>query len=227
MPEIVYATDEDIAIRASADFAILCPRDQKLASGSDGFFDSTDRWTLRSVVTDFATQGVRPGQVVQLLGPPSSFRPPGEALIVVAAGNNAVTLRRKGQGVGEGQPPSPPAGLVGVEFLVATLTPQIAGASHEVGGRVGVSEAVPGRSTLDLLDPRDLRDAVVLAVLYRQYRDMSREAGGPTPDALAAKALAAKAELDEWIARSAVRWRSAPGAIDGTTPARFAARISR
>ena len=32
----VYATDEDIALRASADFAILCPKDQCLAYGNDG-----------------------------------------------------------------------------------------------------------------------------------------------------------------------------------------------
>src|SRR3954467_9712135 len=33
-----YATDEDIALRASADYSILCPRDQKLGWGNDGVF---------------------------------------------------------------------------------------------------------------------------------------------------------------------------------------------
>ena len=35
----VYACDEDIALRASADFAILCPKDQCLAYGTDGAFN--------------------------------------------------------------------------------------------------------------------------------------------------------------------------------------------
>ena len=32
---IVYATDENLAIRASGDFAVLCPDWQKLAYGTD------------------------------------------------------------------------------------------------------------------------------------------------------------------------------------------------
>ena len=77
MPDPIYATDEDIALRATADFAILCPRDQKLAAGSDGSFDPSDRWTLQSASVDFSAQGVLPGQVVQLLGPASAFRAAG------------------------------------------------------------------------------------------------------------------------------------------------------
>src|SRR5947199_54246 len=50
----LYATDEDIVLRASADFALLCPRDQKLASGTDGTFMPDDRWTLHSTAVDFA-----------------------------------------------------------------------------------------------------------------------------------------------------------------------------
>jgi len=146
---------------------------------------------------------------------------------VVAANGHAVTLRRKGQAAGEGQPPAAFAGVIGVEFLVATLAPQIAAESREVGGRLGVSRTEPGRSPSDLLDPRDLCDAVVLSVLYRQYRDMSREVGGSNPDVLAAKALAAKVELDERIARAATSWRSAPAGAGDAIPARFSARISR
>lgn len=223
MLEIAYATDEDIALRASADFAILCPRDQRVASGSDGYFEPTDRWTLRSIASDFANQGVRPGHVVQLLGPSVNFRPPGELLVVVSASAHAVTLRRKGQDVGLGQPPSPLSGLIGVEFLIATLSPQISDASLEMSVRLGVLPSGSGRPPSDQVAARDLRDAVVLSVLHRQYLDMSREAGGSNPDTLSAKAEAAKVELDERLARSAVRSSS----VDGVTMPRFAARISR
>ena len=227
MSEMVYATDEDVALRASADFALLCPRDQKLASGTDGYFDASDRWTLRSAATDFEAQGVSPGQVVQLLGPAATFRPPGESLIVSAVVGSSVSLRRKGQAFGQGQPPAPASGVMGVEFLVATLTPQIAAAGREVALRLGVSDAASGRSAGDLLDPADLRDVVVLAVLRRQYRDMSRETGGTGADSLAAKGEAASAELDEGIARAVVRWRTSPGSPGDEQPARFSARISR
>ncbi len=63
---IPYATDEDIALRASADFSLLCPRDQKVAAGSDGAFSTSDPWTLTSASADFNALGVAAGQVVQL-----------------------------------------------------------------------------------------------------------------------------------------------------------------
>jgi hypothetical protein len=227
MPDPIYATDEDIALRASADFAILCPRDQKLAAGLDGAFDPSDRWTLQSASVDFTAQGVLPGQVVQLLGPASAFRAPGEGLIVVAANGHTVTLRRKGQPAGAGQPPAPANGLVGVEFLIATLAPQIQGASVEVNIRVGVCAMIPGRTAADLLNPLELRDAVVLTTLQRQYRDMSREASGANLDALATKALAVKDELDDLLARTIVHWKTAAGTIADAPSMPFSARISR
>jgi hypothetical protein len=227
MSDPIYATDEDIALRASADFAILCPRDQSLAVGLDGVFYPSDRWTLQSASVDFTAQGVLPGQVVQLLGPTSTFRAPGEGLVVVATSGHAVTLRRKGQPAGSGQPPSPVGGLVGVEFLTATLAPQIQSASVEVNNRVGASSLVPGRTPADLLDPLELRDATVLTTLQRQYRDMSREANGANLDALAAKAVAIKAELDDLLARTTIHWRTGTGPAAEAPSMPFSARISR
>ena len=223
----VYATDEDVALRASADFTLLCPRDQKLAWGVDGIVDSMDRWTLRSGSVDFQSQGVLPGHVVQLLGPPVTFRAPGESLIVASVSGPAITLRRKGQALGAGQPPAPVGGLIGVEFLIATLAPQILGAMIEINHRVGISESIRGRNFADLCDPGGLKDAVVLTVLQRQYRDMSREAGGASIDVLAAKALVVKAELDDLLARTIVRWKSAADPIGDASSASFAVRISR
>ncbi len=227
MPDPIYATDEDLALRASADFAILCPRDQTLAAGLDGFFDPSDRWSLRSGSVDFTSQGVLPGQVVQLLGPASAFRAPGEALVVVAANGPVVTLRRKGQPAGSGQPPSPASGLVGVEFLIGTLAPQIQGASIEVNARVGVSALIPGRTAADLFNPIELRDAVILTTLYRQYRDMSREANGANLDVLAAKALAVRADLDDLLARTIIHWKTAAGPVAYAPSMPLPGRISR
>src|SRR5437762_9727881 len=121
----IYATDEDIAIRASSDFLLLCPRDQKLASGTDGMFASSGRWTLTSPTVDLASCGIAAGNVVQLLGPSAYFKVPGETLVVATVATGALGLRRKGEAAGIGQPPGPPTGLSGVEFIVATLAPQI------------------------------------------------------------------------------------------------------
>src|SRR5689334_649872 len=101
----VYATDEDVALAAAADFAILCPKDQRLAAGSDGYFNPADRWTLRSTAVDFAAQGLAAGQIVQLIPPSASLRQSAEMLVVSSVAPYAVTLRRKGQPLGVGQPP--------------------------------------------------------------------------------------------------------------------------
>ncbi|MDB5350779.1 MAG: hypothetical protein JWN86_2026 [Planctomycetota bacterium] len=227
MAKIPYATDEDIALRASADFAILCPRDQKLASGGDGFFDPSDRWTLRSMSVDFLSQGLMPGHVVQLLGPATTFRPPGESMIVENSSGHGVTLRRRGQVPGVGQPPGPASGLMGVEFIVATLTPQIEQASFELDRRLGISGLVAGRHASDLVDVRELRELVVLTVLHRQYMDMSRGCGGAQQDSLAGKAQLIKSELDELLDRTAIHWRSVSDGIGDEPTTRFSSRISR
>ena len=224
---IVYATDEDIALRAPADFAILCPRDQKLAAGSDGTFLPNDPWTLRSASVDFSARGLAPGQVVQLTKPTATFRPPGESLVVVSVAPGAVTLRRKGQPAGAGQPPGPSAGLAGVEFAIATLGPQIERASYDLNRRYGVDYLVMGRRASDLYDPREVCEAAVLTVLSRQYLAMSRETGDGR-DPFAAKALLAKAELDDLLDRVVVRWGSptVPGSASPAT-GRFSTRITR
>ena len=112
MADPIYATDEDIVLRASSDFALLCPRDQKLASGTDGAFDPSDRWCLRSASVDFSAQGVRPGQVVQLLGPPATFRAPGD-LLIVASGRATTrsSCAARGRPLGSGSRPARSRGL--------------------------------------------------------------------------------------------------------------------
>ena len=223
----VYATDEDLAVRAPADFSILCPRDQKLAEGTDGAFAPTAPWTLTSGSIDFSTRGIVAGQVVQLTQPLAQFRPPGEALVIDTVGPYSITLRRKGLASGAGAPPGPAAPLTGVGFVIATLGPQIERASYELNRRYGIDDLVAGRRAADLYDPREICEATVLTVLYRQYVAMSREAGSPG-DAFAGKAGLVKSELDDLLARIVVRWGPAggPDIAEGSTT-RFGARLTR
>jgi hypothetical protein len=230
----VYATDEDVALRASADFSALCPRDQVLATGSDGIFTVSDPWTLTSTSVDFAAFGLQPGQVARLTKPASAFGANGEMFAIQAVATGAITLRRKGQPVGVGQPPALQAGLSNVEFAVRSLGPQIALASYDLDRRFGIDDAIAGRRSVDLYDPQQLREAVVLTVLYKQYLDQSRQFAGKiadqseTPgDVYAAKARIAKAELDEVLDRIALKWNEANVDARAIATTRFSTRISR
>ena len=107
---IVYATDEDIALRASTDFSALCPRDQVLAVGTDGVFAASDLWTLTSASVDFAAFGLKPGLLARLTKPTTAFGPNGELFAIQSVATGAITLRRKGQAAGVGSPRSTKAG---------------------------------------------------------------------------------------------------------------------
>jgi hypothetical protein len=182
---------------------------------------------LTSTSVDFQANGLAPGHVVLLTQPVGAFKPPGDALVVDSVAPGGVHLRRKGQAPGIGQPVSPPEGLSQVEFLVTTLGPQIARSSYELNRRYGIDDLIDGRRPSDLFDPREVREATVLTVLYRQYLEMSRGSDGRA-DAFAMKAQLYKQELDELLARTTVHWLSATGAhavSDVTT--RFGTRLSR
>lgn len=231
---ISFATDEDIALRASTDFAALCPRDQVLAIGTDGIFVAPDVWTLISPSVDFAAFGLTPGLLARLTRPTTAFGPNGELFAIQAVAPGSITLRRKGQAAGVGQPPSPPGGLTNVEFAVRTLGPQIALASYDLERRFGIDDAIAGRRSVDLHDPQQLREAVVLTVLYKQYLDQSRQFAGriadqsETPgDVYAAKARIAKAELDEVLDRLALRWNEMDVVNRANATTRFSTRLSR
>ena len=81
----VYATDENIAIRASGDFTMLCPDWQKLAYGTDGAFAAGAPWVLTSASVDFAVAGVTTQHVVLLRKPSTVFKGSGELLAVDSA----------------------------------------------------------------------------------------------------------------------------------------------
>ena len=230
----VYATDEDIALRASTDFSSLCPRDQVLAIGSDGVFSGSDPWTLISATVDFAAYGLTPGLLARLSKPTTAFGPNGKLFAIQGVGSGSITLRRKGQAPGVGQPPAPPGGLNGVEFAVRSLGPQLVLASYDMERRFGIDDCIAGRRSVDLHDYHQLREAVVLTVLSKQYLDQSRQFSGGIADSsdrpgdvYAAKARIAKAELDEVLDRLALRWNEADVATRAIATTRFSMRISR
>lgn len=222
----VYATDEAVALRASADFALLCPRDQVLAGGTDGVFDSSDRWTLVSPSVNFSQQGIAPGQVVQLLGPTTIFRPPGDVLVVASVDQNSIVLRRKGQAAGVGQPPAPLTGALNVEFLIATLGPQIENASYDLNRRYGIDDLIAGHRASDLYDLREVREATVLTVLQQRYLDLSC-GGDATDGSLASKAGAMQRELDALLARAVVHWGDTRDRRALSSVNRFSTRLER
>ncbi len=217
---IVYASDEDVAVRATGDFAVLAPDWQKAAFGIDGSFAAGDPWTLASATVDFEAAGVRPGHVVSLRKPNTIFKGAGELLAVASAAGKALTLRRIGARVGEGSPPAPLAGVSGVEFHITTLAPQIEEASFELNRRFGIDPRVPGRSPDSLLDRRELRAACVLTVLAQRYSAETRGGEGDFP----LKITRVHQELSESLARLEVRWKSAMGSGSSSM---FSTRIER
>lgn len=217
----VYATDENIAVRATGDFAVLCPDWQKLAYATDGVFAPGAPWVLTSSSVDFTAAGVAAQHVVLLRKPSSAFKGSGELLAVASVNGGSVTLRRLGTNPNLGHPPSPQAGLVGVEFLIATLDPQIEEASFDLNRRFNIDPDVGGRRPADLYDLRDLRQACVLTVLVRRY---AAEARGGQGD-FASKLEQARGELSELLARLDLRW-GASGSDERSTSL-FSTRIVR
>ena len=175
----VYCTDEDLLVRAPADYLNLCPKSQVLAQATDGVFAAGARWTLTSAATDFVAAGVAAGHVVALTAPRSAFPNPGGLLLVVdAVATGSIVLRRPGMTAGVGLPPGPAAGLTGVSFTVPYYAPQIDQASYDVNAAVGVDPADADRAPSRLYDVRELRRLTVLTVLKRLYVAAEKTAAG-------------------------------------------------
>lgn len=237
-----FCTDEDIALRCSADFPLIVPRDQTLSRGTDGAI-AAGGWILTSATQSFDPTALQPGQVVILTGgsstgsgPGPTFRPPGDTLVIQSVSPTALTMRRKGLGPSIGYAPGNMGPVANVAWSVATFGPQIGLVSYDLDRRYGVNDFLVGRRTSDLWDPTELKDACVLEVLYRAYMDQSRgtesyigSAQGK-PDVWSAKARSLKQELDELLARVVLHWRPvSPGLgqpIEPTT-SKFSARIVR
>jgi hypothetical protein len=235
LPTAGYCSDEDLALRAGADFGDLVPGDQSYAAGNDGTFSPSDRWTLASASADFAGQGVAAGMVALIALPRRGIVPETQQLVVASVSGAGATLRRKGFAPGVGQPPAPPEGCDGVQFTVATLRPQILAATYDLNRRYGVDDLVLGRRTSDLYDPTELIQACVLTVLVARYHAVAKAADPETKDGgdaptLWGKARQYKRELEELLARVALHWIApviGPGAGDRSPTTRFGMRLSR
>jgi hypothetical protein len=221
----VFCSTEDIAVRASGDFIKLVPADQVKAAGADGVILAALPWVLTSASVPFGDLAVTPGDVIALWGArttPAALRF-GESVTptifaVEAVAGNALTLRRKGMALGQGQPAAL-ADVAAVAFRVLSLFPQIERASYELDQRFVIDPAVPRRTPADLYDPRQLRDATVLDVLARLYVDQARQ----PDDIYMKKAQAYRAEFDDLIGGMVLRWRTAVPPTAGP----FGARLSR
>ena len=198
----VYATDEDIAVRAGGDFVTLCPAWQLMAQGSDGVLSQGPPWSLTSTSIDFQANGVNPNQVVLFTAPKTNFPGGGQLLAIDTVSGNMITLRRLHKDVGIGQPPCPAGGLTGVTFTITTLDPQTEEASFDIKRRYGIDENVMDRASQWIYDLRDLRIATVLTVLHERYIAETRADRGD----FARKVGLIKSQLSEVLDRVQVRW---------------------
>ncbi len=198
----VYATDEDVAVRAGGDFVVLCPPWQQSAQGTDGVFAAGSPWILTSASVNFQANGVQPNQVAWLTQPKSQYPGTGMLLAIDSVSGNSVVLRRLHQGLNVGQPPAPAAGLAGVAFTVNTLYPQLEEASFDLKRRFGIDENIFDRSSQWLYDLRDLRSATVLQVLVDRYTAETRTDQGD----FALKLERLRSQLTDVISRVQIRW---------------------
>jgi hypothetical protein len=217
----VFATDEDIAVRAGGDFVVLCPQWQQMASGSDGVFAPGSPWVLTSATVDFQAAAVQPNQVVQLTGPKANFPGGGQLLAVDSVAPGAVTLRRLHKDLNVGQPPVSAAGMLSVTFAINTMDPQIEEASFDIKRRFGIDENIAYRSSTWIYDERDLRMATVLSVLYDRYTAEARTDRGD----FARKITLVKSQLEQVLSRVQVRWGPFGNSAEPATV--FSCKLSR
>jgi hypothetical protein len=201
---LVYATDEDIAVRAYGDFAALVPKDAILAQGTDGVFSSGDLWTLNSASNNFATQGIKVSHVVQLSGP-APYKGSGRLFAVGAVNGDAITLRVIGKADGIGSPPSPAGGLTGVSFVIRTFDPQLEDASFQINQQFGIDPNWPQAAPTLIYDLRVLRQTAALTVLVRAYTTDTRSKDGD----FARKIGELKQALSDTKAILQIRWNQA------------------
>jgi hypothetical protein len=211
---IVYATDEDIAVRAPGDFAALSPAHQVIASGTDGV---TSGATLYSASASFLVAGIASGSIVSLSADATGLSP--TLMAVDSATSTTLTLRRIGSASDAIGQPFPANS--GIAYECRTFGPQIEDASYDLDRRYGIDANFLDRSPSILYDLRELRQATVLSVLVRQY---TSEARGDSGD-WAAKLKLARADLGDLLDRLTVRWGFL-GASQAPS-SRFNTRITR
>ena len=219
----VYATDEDIAVRAGGDFITLCPSWQQMAFGTDGYFQANNPWVFYSTATNFGANAVSPNQVLWLSAPKSTYPGGGQLLAIdsVSTDGTNLTLRRLHKDLNIGQPPGPIAGLTGITFTINTLDPQTEEASFDIKRRFGIDENITFRYSSWIYDLRDLRIATVLTVLLDRYTSEDRTGNGD----FYRKTAATRKQLSEVLDRVQVRWGPYGNSAEPSTV--FSCKITR
>jgi hypothetical protein len=217
----VYATDEDVLVKASGDFVTLAPAWQCMAKGSDGVFASGMPWVLSSASVNFASNGVNPNQVIQLTAPKSQYPGGGDLLAIDSVSGNSITLRRPHKDLNVGMPPGPAVGLTGVAFTITTFDPQIEEASFDIKQRFGIDENITFRDLSWIYDLRDLPMLTVLTVLYDRYTAELRTDRGDWQR----KMGHIRNLRDEVLDRVQVRW--GPYGNSAEPPTLFSCKITR
>jgi hypothetical protein len=218
----VYASDEDIAVRAGGDFITVCPAWQQMAYGTDGFFSPGLPWVLNSTATNFAANNVSANQVVWLSQPKSQYPGSGVLLAIDSVFESSITLRRLHKDLNVGQPPAPAGGLTNVTFTINTLDPQTEEASFDIKRRFGIDENIVDRTSTWIYDLRDLRMTTVLQVLLARY---TAEARGDKGDWVR-KIDLIRCELSGVLDRVEVRWGKY-GTSEPPTTVGFGMRLVR
>ena len=195
---VLYATDEHVYVRDPGNFADLVPDAQLVASGTAGVLSG---WTLADPSASFAGS-VLPGMIVAVVPTTDYPDPPPARYAVSAVSPTSLTLATPGMGLLptpiSGSPPAP--GACG--YAIKTLLPQIEDASYDLNRLFGIDDAYFDRSAGLLYDARELRQACVLTVLKNLYTSEARTKDGDW----AAKAAAARADLDALLDRLNIKW---------------------
>jgi hypothetical protein len=171
-PDTLYCSDEDMAIYLAEDFGALVPRSIVLSSGTNGVFGSGNRWLLISATANFINI---PSRSVVLLGPEPKAQfgrvATGVPMAINSGSDGGLLLRRLGQPVGYGEPPSPAGGLSSVRFNVYTFRSIIAEYTKEANHRFGINPDIGGRKPSDMApgSVEDLRTWCVLSVALWAY----------------------------------------------------------
>ncbi len=216
----IYASDEDAYAIGGADFGVIVPENNLIARGVDGAFSSGDLWTLTSASNDFTAQGAKSGQILQLLGPSSTYKQL-QFLAVESVSGSSCILRRAGFVAGIGVPPGPIGGLIGITFKILTLYPQIENAANDLNDQFGIDENIPWRTPLAVYDPRQLRRLSILRVFYELYMSINRSKVGDFAD----KQKYWQTEYDDTLSATTIHWGQL-GLQQGPTN-RFSMRIVR
>jgi hypothetical protein len=219
----VYATDEDLLVRAGGDYPLLVPPWQVMATGTDGVFLSGTPWVLTSATVNFASNNVAANQVVWLTAPKSSFPGGGHLLAIDSVSVSSITLRRPHQDLNVGQPPGA-GGVSSVAFTIPTLGPQIEEATYDIKRRFAIDDMTGtnvNRQSAWIYDQRELRVATVLMVLLDRYTFEARTKGGDFAD----KVVRVRQQLDDVLSRVQVRWGPFGNSVQPSTL--FGCKLSR